>query len=418
MPHQLAVTVSARVAAGQAEALDRQLRALAGTPGSPCFPFARLSGVHFGRLLVLGDGAPTPRLLFSLDVDAPLQPRLDQLVQLAGEDLDQVFSHCEGYPGPGGRGPQARLDYLRAHLTGVTVFYAHAVGRSVEQVRQADALRAAIEDFLDRSAGGWDGRSAVEVRQAIQAFVRETPSLGWALAPLEGPDLSFRLRELLHMIGVPALLILLLPLLLPAVLVWLVWLRVHERRDPEPDLVLDPGRLRDLRELEDFGPQNQISTLAEVKPGAFWHLTATAFLGIADYSARHLFNQGSLAGLRTVHFARFMSLGRPRRVLFTSYYDGSLESYMNDFIDKVAWVLNGVFGNEAGYPRTRWLFGAGARNEAGFKAFLRGNQIVTQAWYSAYPQLTAANVDANAKLRAGLWGGMTEAEAAEWLRLL
>ena len=142
------------------------------------------------------------------------------------------------------------------------------------------------------------------------------------------------------------------------------------------------------------------------------------FLGLANYSSRHLFSRGSLAGLRTVHFARFITFGRPARVLFMSYYDGSLESYMNDFIDKVAWVLNGVFGNEAGFPRTQWLLGAGARDEAGFKAFLRGNQIPTQAWYSAYPNLTSANVDANARLAAGLRGEMSESEAARWLQLL
>jgi len=77
-----------------------------------------------------------------------------------------------------------------------------------------------------------------------------------------------------------------------------------------------------------------------------------------------------------------------------------------------------VFGNESGYPRTHWLFGAGARDESGFKAFLRGHQIPTQAWYSAYPELTAINVDANARLRAGLRGEMSESEAAAWLQLL
>ncbi len=64
------------------------------------------------------------------------------------------------------------------------------------------------------------------------------------------------------------------------------------------------------------------------------------------------------------------------------------------------------------------MFGIGARDEAGFRTFLRGHQIPTQVWYSAYPGLTAVNVDANAKLRAGLHGEMSEAEAAAWLKLL
>jgi hypothetical protein len=412
--HQVALTVWARVAPGQAEPLDRLLREAGGT----LLPFSELSGAHFGRLLIIDDGAATPGLLLTLDVDAPLEPHLDELVDLGGEGLDRAFCHCEGYPAPERRDRAARLAYLRSHLTDVAVFYAHVVGRSLEQVRQEAGLRAALEELLDRSEAGWCGRSALEVRSAIREHVAADPSLSWALEPPPPPELGFRLREALHMIGVPVLVLVLLPLLVPAALAWLVWLRVHEARDPAPDVRLDPARLRELRDMEDLGPQNQISTLAEVKPGAFWHLTAWVFLGIANYSARHLFNRGSLAGLRTVHFARFMKLGRPRRVLFTSYYDGSLESYMNDFIDKVAWVLNGVFGNESGYPRTRWLFGAGARDEAGFKAFLRGNQVPTQSWYSAYPDLTASNVDGNARLRAGLHGEMTEAEAEAWLQLL
>jgi hypothetical protein len=418
MPHQLAVTVCARVAPGETDGLERQLRALAGTPGSPVFPFAQLAGVHFGRLLTLNDGAPTPRLLFMLDVDAPLGPRLDQLVDVAARELDGIFSHCEGYPDAASRNRDTRLAYIKAHLTDEAVFYVHAIGRSVEHVCRANQLRTSIEEFTDASRGAWRGRSAVEVRQAIRDFVQGTPSLAWAMAPPEKIDRSFRLRELVHMICVPLLLIVLLPLLLPATLIWIVWLRLHEQRDPPPQVELEAGRLRALRDMEDFGPQNQISTLAEIKPGAFWHLTAAVFLGIANYSARHLFTRGSLAGLRTVHFARFITLGQPRRVLFASYYDGSLESYMNDFIDKVAWVLNGVFGNEAGFPPTRWLFGAGARSESGFKAFLRGNQIPTQVWFSAYPHLTAANVDANSNLQAGLWGEMNETEAARWLQLL
>jgi hypothetical protein len=411
MGHQAALTVWARVAPGRAESLERLLGA-----GSP-IPFERLSATHFGRLLLLEDGGATPVLLFSLDVDAPLEPRLDELVDVAAEGLDRVFCHCEGYPEPAGRDRAARLAYLRSHLTGVAVFYAHFVGRTLAQVRGEANLRDAIERYLDRSPSLRE-RGVLEVREAIRQHVAGDPALAWALRPAARPEPGFRAREALHMVGMPALLVVLLPLLLPAALVWLAWLRLHESNDPPPDVALDPARLRRLRELEDLGPQNQISTLAQVKRGPFWHLTAWFFLGVANYSARHVFNRSSLAGLETVHFARFMRFGRPRRVLFTSYYDGSLESYMNDFIDKVAWVLNGVFGSQSGYPRTSWLFGRGARDETGFKGFLRSRQIPTQVWWSAYPDLTAINVDGNARLRAGLSGTMSATEAEAWLQLL
>jgi len=40
---------------------------------------------------------------------------------------------------------------------------------------------------------------------------------------------------------------------------------------------------------------------------------------------------------------------------YASNYDGSLDSYMDDFINKVAYGLNLVFSNGIGYPRTSFL---------------------------------------------------------------
>ena len=80
---------------------------------------------------------------------------------------------------------------------------------------------------------------------------------------------------------------------------------------------------------------------------------------------------------------------------------------MDDFIDKVAWGLNAAFSNGYGYPKTRWLFFDGARDELAFKQFLRSHQHPTEVWFSAYPNLTARNIENNAQIRAGLYGRMT-----------
>ena len=76
-------------------------------------------------------------------------------------------------------------------------------------------------------------------------------------------------------------------------------------------------------------------------------------------------------------------------MIFASNYDGSLESYMDDFINKVAFGLNVVFSNGIGYPRTNWLLLDGAKDEQKFKDFLRRHQMPTQVWYNACPGLTA-----------------------------
>ena len=60
-----------------------------------------------------------------------------------------------------------------------------------------------------------------------------------------------------------------------------------------------------------------------------------------------------------------------------SNYDGSLDSYNDDFIDRVPAGLNLVFSNGRGWPRTLFLLFKGARDEQGFKFYLRNAQIPT-----------------------------------------
>jgi hypothetical protein len=122
--------------------------------------------------------------------------------------------------------------------------------------------------------------------------------------------------------------------------------------------------------------------------------------------------------VKSIHFARWVFLDERRRVVFASSYDGSVESYMDDFIDKVWWGLNAVFSNGVGYPRTRWLLFGGARDERAFKRVLRRRQEPVQLFYSAYQDMTALNLQNNQELRAGLIGTMTERQATEWLARL
>jgi hypothetical protein len=157
--------------------------------------------------------------------------------------------------------------------------------------------------------------------------------------------------------------------------------------------------------------QNQISAVGNVKRGMFRLLTMRVLLWGLGFAARHVFNNGDLGtvkllkiyGVDTIHFAQWIVIDEGRRVLFFSNYDGSLVSYMDDFVNKVAWGLNAVFSNGEGYPNTRWLLFDGARDEQQFKAFLYKHQIPTQAWYSAHKRYTALNLRNNAGIRRDLY---------------
>ena len=245
----------------------------------------------------------------------------------------------------------------------------NTTGRTASQIKQEAKLRDAIEDFLD--AGDWTGRDPADVRRAVREHVQGDPELAWALEPAERPGRLARLREKLHLL-IPLLLLPLLPLLLLALPVFAIVLRVHERRDGTPPHVKqEQGRILELAALEDHLVHNPFMAVGHVKPGRFRLLTLSAVLFGLNFTTRHIFNRGNLSGVKTIHFARWVFLDGKRRMFFASNYDGSMESYMDDFIDKVAWGLNLVFSNGVGYPKVRWLIFGGAKDELAFKDFLR-----------------------------------------------
>jgi hypothetical protein len=122
--------------------------------------------------------------------------------------------------------------------------------------------------------------------------------------------------------------------------------------------------------------------------------------------------------VKTIHSARWVALNEWRRVIFASNYDGSRESYMDDFVDKIAWGLNVSFGSGHGFPNTNWLFFDGAKDEQAFKDFLRRHLVATRVWHSAYGRLTNANIERNARIRAGLQGDADPDEARRWVQAL
>jgi len=159
--------------------------------------------------------------------------------------------------------------------------------------------------------------------------------------------------------------------------------------------------------------------LGDVKPGLLRRATLKVFLVLLDYSARHVYNHGYLTRVRSIHFARWVLMDNDRRLFFGSNYDGSLESYMDDFINKVAWGLNLVFSNGVGYPATRWLIKDGAEREQKFKYSLRRHQLPSEVWYKAYPGITAFELSRNSRIRQGVEiRQSSDAEIREWLSLI
>ena len=180
-----------------------------------------------------------------------------------------------------------------------------------------------------------------------------------------------------------------------------------------------PTHVHQLADLEDHEITNQFSAFGIVKPQPFRGYLVRFLLWLLDYSARHVYKRGYLTRVQTIHFARWVLLDDNRRLFFASNYDGSLESYMDDFINKVAWGLNLVFSNGVGYPSTRWLIKGGAEQEQKFKNFLRRRQLPTQVWYKAYPDKTTFDLARNSRIRDGVENRPdNDEEIRQWLALI
>jgi hypothetical protein len=435
MTHQLALTVITPIKPGEMANLRQLLGTLHENRKNPgIIPFETLSNLHFARFFITDfsetvqdlQGNPIqPSLVFETTIDAPLSQHLQDLVTVGAAGFDQIYRYCQGYPDA--PTTASRIAYLQTHSVASKPFYINTPGRTVQQIRQEAQLRQAITGFLD--SHDWSGKAALDVHQAIQTFVRSQPDLGWAHVPPAPPDLTWRLQETCHKIGVPLLLVGLLVLLLVwlgvipgfmllllVLLVGLGLLRMNEERELPDRKPAKPEVVRQLREDEDFGVQNQVVAIGFFKLGWFRKILSRLVLELADYLIRHVYNRGSLSGLNTIHSARWVILDQGRRLFFTSNYDGSLESYMNDFIDQAFWGLNAIFCNGDGFPKTRWLFWGGIQDEMAYKTFLPTRQVPTQVWYSAYEQLSTVNIQNNALIREKLFAPLSQPEAEAWLR--
>lgn len=430
-PPQNPLTLRATLNASQESQLREVLKRISdNVVRNESLPFGLFKDtLHFARLLIV-PGVDHPEqygssLVLMANVDGSVQDFLSELVMKAGRGLDDIFAACEGYPEADRRNYATRLVFLTEKLIPAQAYYINTIGRGVRQIAQEDQLRQAVQTFLQQ-VDVKSFASATALRREIIAFVKRNPQLLWALAPAATPSFWWKAKEQVRLLVLVFLGALVVTWFWPLLLAWLVILQSKESNDHEERRRPPLLRLTQLRAPEDVYAHNQFSAVGYLKPGWLRKTTVKTALSVVQVSLRHVFNHGNLAGVPflglegvdTIHFARWVLMDDDRRLLFASNYDGSLESYMVDFVDKVAWGLNLVFSNGAGYPKTRWLVMGGARNEQKFKDFLGNHQLNTEVWYTPYGHLTAVNIANNAAIRAGLVGEMNERAAQRWLERL
>ena len=198
-------------------------------------------------------------------------------------------------------------------------------------------------------------------------------------------------------------------------------LRSLERKNTPIDRDPDPAIIREImaRENQPGFVQNHMISVTEIQNSwlrrMIWlPLAARVVAAAVD---KGLFRTGFLANVGTVHLARWVALPKTRKWVFFSNYDGSWESYLEDFITKSNMGVNAMWSSTEGFPKTEHLFWGGSTDGDRFKRFARRSMIPTRFWYSAYPELTAEEIRKNALISDGLRKITTAAEADAWLDL-
>ena len=435
--------VAAPVVAGR----EMDLRALllsmnrlpgAADPDNPLVPFRQFRTLHFARFVILNDSTRGDReaygpdaafpdapiyLAFLGDCDGSADLLLADFANRAGAGLRKIFAHCEGFE------PHCDLlQWMRGHSVKPAATYVNWIGRTVRQIHEEAALHESLSRYLG-------SLNVDEPRQIRNELIRAVGENGPPLTSPTPTPVAWQVRQLLyHSAAVLAVFLVLLPvralttggallvygavfvILAAALGVFLFHLRRHETKDPE---ILTPptdDHLSALGAIQDHDVTNQYSVIGSCKPGLFPRWTTTVIWWVVNLATPILYPRGNLARVKTIHFARWVFLDGKRTGVFASNYDGSAESYMDDFVNKISFGLNLTYGQFISYPRTHFLLFSGAKREQEFKNAQRRHALPTEVWYKAYPGLSLFDIERNARIRQGLErNAMTDTEIRRWL---
>lgn len=395
-----ALTVIVPIKAGEVSALRQLLHDMGhDVMNNPHVHFSRSHLVHFARFVILPDTMPaetdlTPHLLFSSNFDGDLDTYLDELIQLS-PGMDLIWGRCEGYTG---------VDnfhrFIRDHSYEPSAFFQAFRDETSARIRQYITLRDRIESLLDAN------KPVAQMLNSLLSIPYARPVPVWQ-------------RVLNGIIQIPLRIVSPILQLLGNAVGWVLrrllfpeWkdlnahsaIEIQLKRTPE-----DIQHIQTLAAFEDLVVQNQMNILSEVKPG---HIGALKrILGFIEIAARTS-PPGSLSGIQTIHFARWVLFDNDRRLLFLSNYDGTWENYIGDFVNELSHGLNAVWCHTVDFPET------GPPDIAAFHEHIRTHQIRSQVFYSAYPTQTVRNILDNRQIASVLREGIDHPGLTDALRRL
>jgi hypothetical protein len=387
-------------------------KTLRDTAGRPHVDFPRSRTIHFARFAILDDpdrGPTRKRLLYSSNYDGELDAHLNELIAITS-DMDAVWGACEAYTGA-----SEFVAFIHAHACEPEAFYIAFRDGTVEQVWQSIALRRRLQPLLDAAPAGslqtvvpgppkGEPVPADRIRRTFAATGREirtgiTRLLRALPLVVDLPRAVFRCGFSNVLQGTRKI-----TASLDRIAVFRFLNQVTRNRLPPMQSIYSSARLENIGNTaiasgeenpsrrvqalpafrEDVVTQNQLTLVTVVREGHVDRVRAV-MAAINSYS-RRLSPPGSLIGVSTIHFVRWLLLDEGRRLMMVSDYDGSWESYIDEFAELILSGLDAIWETSHGYPSD------GARDVPAFKQFLRDHQEPSEVFYSAYPEETVLNI--------------------------
>ncbi len=147
-------------------------------------PIGQVGTIHFARWLILlpahylyyDQAGTVPNhpyrswLLFTSNFDGDMKTYLNDFSALIADDVDRVWSNCEGYPPEGSRNFEAYWAYAKRHQLTTQSFYNAYPGLSVPRIHELATFRRMFDEFVAETRKP-DGSSIEDLPAAFDRFL-------------------------------------------------------------------------------------------------------------------------------------------------------------------------------------------------------------------------------------------------------
>ncbi len=292
------------------------------------------------------------RLLFTSNYDGELLDYLRHLSLNLKDYLNNIWNYCRGYADGDIYHRQKFSQFIRSHSFNSSKFASALPGVTVRDISESEALCMEIDNILDSVKRG--------TKTSFQGAILPNPQ---NLTVKKNWAAGFFYTAAEYLAGIRKGL-----------------------NDPSQHLRTN----NNLYQEEDNFAQNRMAVIVPIKSEDHLRLLKLVFLLGNIFNRRTSQKRlGRISNLVTIHFARWTITDKGKNFVFEANYDGSWESYIDDFVDLVSQDMNCIWGNCVGFPRL------GSGDIESFKQYIRQHQVPSQMYYMAYPNLTVRNILTN-----------------------